>query len=140
MKIEIEWSREDVLDILKAIAWIPQVIIKQVKRKEDPVTIQPEPTAQEITEPETLPVPQEEYPTPKKSRCSSKSEGGGGKPKRQIDVFAWEIGKWFSLEASFDSISAAARHIGVAAAANISPYVDSWKVYKGKYKFISRKA
>lgn len=149
MKIEIEWSREDVLDILKFIAWIPEVIIQWV-HCENTVRIEPEQepveSAQE-QEPEEFPadyaepvdIPAEEPPKPKKARSSPKSEGGGTL-SRKIDVFVWENGKWFTLEESFDSISATARYIWVSHAANISPYVDSWKVYKGKYKFISRKA
>ena len=148
MKIEIEWTIDDVLDLLKSIAWMPRETLKEVEKTLEVTPIFPTvPDVPKVEEdsrqiaPDPVDLPSEEIPTPRKARTSGKSEGGGGgKLSRKIDVFVWEEWKWFTIDASCSSISSAARHIGVPSAANIHAYVDSWKIYKGKYKFISRKA
>ena len=66
----------------------------------------------------------------------SKEEKG---PRRKIDVFKWSLEKGFTLAGSFDTLSEVAKFVWVKHPANVSPSIDSWKIYKWEFKFISRK-
>lgn len=54
---------------------------------------------------------------------------------RAVDILMGSIESWFAYHKTFESITAVAKYLGQKHAANISPYLQSWKIFKEIYKF-----